>query len=59
MFRPWVRTSSTSGPKRAPPHSAQGTYTSERNCISIFSKPSPVQVSQRPPGTLKENAAAA
>ena len=58
MVRPWLRTSSTSGWKRVPPHSAHGTYTSERNCISIFSKPAPVHVSQRPPGTLNENVAA-
>jgi hypothetical protein len=44
--------------KRAPPHSAHGTKTSERNCISMRSKPSPLHTAQRPPATLNENVAA-
>src|ERR1700680_2807941 len=34
---------------------SQFTYTSERKFISIFRKPAPKQVLQRPPTTLKEN----
>ena len=39
----------------APWQVSQETYTSGRKFISIFSVPSPLQASQRPPLTLKEN----
>ena len=45
---------STSGLKRRPSQTAQGTNTSERNCISTRSLPNPWQWSQRPSPELKE-----
>ncbi len=38
-----------------PWHTSHGTYKSGRKCISIFSTPSPWQVSHLPPDTLKLN----
>jgi hypothetical protein len=49
-------TPSTASWKRRPPHDAHTSDTSARNCISIVSKPSPAQASQRPPATLNEKA---
>src|SRR5579872_1264603 len=40
---------------RFPLQTSQVTYTSGRNCISIFITPSPLQCSHRPPFTLKLN----
>ena len=40
--------------KRVPLHSSHTSSTSARNCISTVTVPSPWQVSQRPPGMLKE-----
>src|SRR5688572_2847473 len=47
-------TSSTSSLNRLPPQDSQVKCTSARNCISTTCSPSPLQVSQRPPSTLKE-----
>ncbi len=54
MFFSRKRTSSTLLLKRVPRHSSQSSSTSARNCISTVTVPSPWQVSQRPPGMLKE-----
>src|SRR5258708_35381657 len=47
-------TSSTSSLNLFPLHTSQVRCTSARNCISTTCSPSPLQVSQRPPSTLKE-----
>src|SRR5262245_50259672 len=47
-------TSSTSSLNRLPPQDSQIKCTSARNCISTTCSPSPLQVSHRPPSTLKE-----
>src|SRR5204862_3183588 len=47
-------TSNTSSLNLFPPQLSQVKCTSARNCISTTCSPSPLQVSQRPPSTLKE-----
>src|SRR3989344_4717080 len=49
MFLPRQWISSASWLYRRPWHSVHSTYTSGRNCISIWTYPSPEQASQRPP----------
>ena len=45
-----------SGEYRSPPQSSQRIYASGKKFISSFILPAPLQVSQRPPLTLKEKA---
>src|ERR1039458_441283 len=54
MFFPLYLTSRILAWYRVPLQSSQGSSTSARNCISTVTVPSPSQVLQRPPGTLKE-----
>src|SRR4051812_18885729 len=53
--RPFQRIARTSGLNRFASQTGHGTKTSERNCISTRSYPSPRQWSQRPSPLLNEN----
>src|ERR1700704_2976725 len=55
MFLPLYRTDSVSELYLFPLHSSQTTYTSDKNCISIFLTPSPSHAKHLPSGTLNEN----
>ena len=55
MLFPLYLTARTSGLNRFPWHSLHVTVTDGRKFISMTSTPAPLQASQRPPFTLKEN----
>src|SRR5687768_18398794 len=54
MFLLLYLTERMSSRKRVPRQCSHVSSTSARNCISTVTVPLPWQVSQRPPGTLKE-----
>ena len=55
MLFPLYFTSKVSLLYLVPLHTSQGTYISDKKCISIFNIPSPWQCSHLPPETLKLN----